>query len=360
MRILIAATVLAVALPTLATAQGMRDAAVIIAPQMTNYTIGTGASKRTISQTAIPIVFVLPFTDRFSMDVTTAYAISDVTSGGASVSKINGLTDTQVRANISVGSDAVIFTVGLNLPTGQYTIPPEQQDAAGQIGNDFLNYPVSSMGNGFAGTGGIAFARPVGSWNVGAGASVRKSTEFAAFEVSSAEYRFTPADEFRLRLSMDRPVGQGQVDFGLSYSAFGEDVADTTSYSTGDRLIATGSWSFPVRSANLFLSGWNLYRMEGQRLGGVSPKENVANISAGLSFTVKQVVVQPNIETRLWQVDGARAGNLVNLGMRLRVDAGKFTLYPSAGYSIGTLYSTVDGTGTDVTGVRGSLTLRWN
>ena len=360
MRTLVAASLLAVALPALAPAQGLGDAAVILAPNATSYTIGTGATKRTISQTAIPLVFVIPFSDRFSVDLTTAYAVSDVIADGSSASAIKGLTDTQIRANFSVGSDALLFTVGVNLPTGQYTIPESQQEAAGQIGNDFLNYPISSMGNGFAGTGGIAFARPIGNWNLGAGASVRKSTEFAAFSVASSEFRFTPADEYRVRVGLDRPVGDGQVDFGVSYSAFGADFADTTSYSTGDRIIASGSWSFPVRSADVFLSGWNLYRLPGQQLGGDAPKENVANVNLGVSFDVKSVLVQPNVETRLWQVDGVKAGNLLNTGVRLRITAGSFLLLPSFGYSIGNLYSTLDGSATDVTGMRGSLTIRWN
>jgi hypothetical protein len=360
-RTFIGASVLAAALPALAPAQGLRDMAVILAPHFTSYAIGSDATKRTITQTAIPIVFSLPFTERFTMDVTTAYAVSDVIAGGQSVSAIKGLTDTQVRGNYSFADETVVFTVGLNLPTGQYTIAEGQAAAAGQIGNDFLNYPISSMGNGLAGTGGVAFARAMGDWNFGAGASMRKSSEFAAFGNGTSEFRFTPADEYRLNIGVDRPVGDGQLQFGLSYSAFGEDIAaDTTAYSTGDRIIATGSWSFPVRNTSVFLSGWNLYRLAGEQFAGDAPKENVANLNAGVSITAREVLIQPNVELRLWQVGGVKAGNLFNTGVRLRFDAGSFTLLPSFGYSIGNLYDTTNGVGTDVTGMRGSLTIRWN
>lgn len=352
-------SLLAVALPSLAPAQGLSNMAVIVAPHSTAYTIGTGATKKTVSQTAIPIVFSLPFTERFSMDITTAYAISDVISGGSATSSIKGLTDTQVRGNFSFANQTVVFTAGFNLPTGQYTIPEGQTEAAGQIGNDFLNYPISSMGNGLAGTGGVAVARTLGDWNVGAGASMRKSTEFAAFSVASTDYRFTPADEYRVNVGVDRPVGDGQVQLGLSYSAFGNDFADATSYSTGDRLIATGAWNFPVRNANVFLSGWNLYRMAGQQLGGPAPKENVANLNAGVSITAREVLIQPNLEIRLWQIGGVKAGNMLNTGVRLRLNAGSFVLFPSFGYSIGNFFDTGSGAATDVTGMRGSLTVRW-
>ncbi len=359
-RTLVVTALLSAALASPAAAQGLGSTAVIVAPHSTSYTIGSGATKRSISQTAIPLVFSLPFNERFSMDITTAYAVSDVIAGGQSQSSIKGLTDTQIRGNFTLADQAVVFTVGLNLPTGQYTIPEGQAEAAGQIGNDFLNYPISSMGNGFAGTGGVAYARAIGDWNFGAGASMRKSTEFAAFSVASSEFRFTPADEYRVNVGVDRPVGDGQVQFGLSYSAFGEDVADTTSYSTGDRLIATGSWSFPVRSASVFLSGWNLYRMTGEQFGGAAPKENVANLNAGVSFSAGAVLLQPNLELRLWQVDGVKAGNMINTGVRLRFGAGDFVLLPSVGYSIGNLYNIGTGAQTDVTGLRGSVTIRWN
>ncbi len=355
----LATLALAALLPATAVAQDAQPKALIIAPHLTSYTLGSGATKSTVSQMAVPMMVVLPFSERFSMDITTAFANSKVESGG-NTGTISGLTDTQLRANFSPTGGTLVFTVGLNIPTGQYTIPEDQQEAAGQIGNDFLNYPVSSMGNGLAGTGGVAYVRTLGSWNLGLGTSFRKSTEFAAFSVASSEFRFQPADEIRLQLGLDRPMGDGQVEFGVSYSAFGEDIADTTSYSTGDRLIATGSWTFPVKRTNVFLSAWNLYRMEGQRFGGDAPTENVANVNAGVSFDAGPVLLQPNVEVRLWQADGVKAGNLFNTALRARFGAGNFTFIPSVGFATGNIYDTGSGAATKISGLRSSLTIRWN
>lgn len=345
--------------PALA-AQGVAETAVIVQPTFTQFTFGSGAAKRTVSQVALPIAFGIPISERFSVDVTTSYASSDVSNDGASVSSISGITDTQLRANFRTGNDQLIVTIGINLPTGQYSVPEEQQEAAGQIGNDFLNYPISSMGNGFAGTGGVAFARPLGAWNLGAGASMRKSTEFAAFSVAATDFRFTPADEYRLRLSADRPVGDGQVSVGLTYSVFGEDLADATTYSTGDRFIASGGWSFPLAGKDIFLSAWNLYRLEGEQLGGPAPPENVFNLSGAMSIPIGEMLLQPNAEVRLWQVDGARAGNLLNLGARMRIQTSALAIYPQLGFSFGSIYSTADGAATSVSGLRASLTVRYH
>lgn len=362
---LVATASLAFAAPTANAQDWMQDAAIIAAPHFTQYTIGSGASERVVSQTAIPLVFVLPFTDRFSVDVTTAFASSQVKTGGTATSTLSGLTDTQIRGNFTLGNEMVVFTVGLNLPTGSYGVSDDKVEAAGQIGNDFLNYPISSMGNGFAGTGGVAVARALGAWNVGLGTSMRKSAEFSAFTQSNADFRFTPADEYRVHVRGDRPVGDGQVSFGLAYSAFGADALDTTTAgnqkttaSTGDRITATGMWMFPVEIGEVYLSGWNLYRLEGQQFGGDAPTENVASLNAALSTEVGDFLIQPSLEGRFWQVGGEKAGQLTSANVRMRLESGLFTMFPSVGYSIGSLYS--GGATVDVSGIRGSLTIRLN
>lgn len=356
----LAAVATAVALSGAPLDAQIANSSVLGAPTYTTLTFGSGASSRSVSQLAVPLVLIMPFGERFSVDVSTAYASSSVRADDSTTSEISGLTDTQIRANLRVGSDNVLLTVGLNVPTGQYSVPEAQQEAAGQIGNDFLFYPISSMGNGLAMTGGVAYVRPFGNWNIGAGVSGRKSTEFAAFSVASSEFRFTPADEYRLSLNADRPVGDGEMSLGLTYSAFGEDIADTTTYSTGDRIIATAGWSTPVRGGDLFLSAWNLYRLSGEVLGAEAPAENVFNVTAAYSLPLRSLLVQPNLETRLWQVGGVKAGNLTTVGVRLRVPVGTLGVFPAAGYSIGTLYSTDDGSATSVSGLRASLTVRLN
>ncbi|MHB1310364.1 MAG: hypothetical protein ACYC3L_00005, partial [Gemmatimonadaceae bacterium] len=172
------------ALPTLllaaafgtAQAQGLGDVTLAAIPQYVSMKIGTGASAKTVSQLSIPLVAVVPIGSKFNIDVATAYANSDVSTNGKTASSISGLTDTQVRANWTLGNDAAVITVGVNVPTGQYTIPEADAEAAGQIGNDFLIFPISSYGSGLSTTGGLALARSLGDWNLGIAGSFRKST----------------------------------------------------------------------------------------------------------------------------------------------------------------------------------------
>lgn len=344
-------------------AQALGDATVVAGPQVVSYKFGSGAAEKTVSQLAMPFAVIMPFGSRWTLDLSSSYAKADVKSPGGKSSSISGLTDTQLRGNLMLGDNTMVLTFGLNLPTGQYTVPEGQQEAAGQIGNDFLLYPVSSMGSGLATTGGIAAARTVGNWNVGFGGSFRVSSKFDAYQVASKVLRFTPGNEYRLRVGLDRPVGDGQVTLGLTYSKFGSDAADNTSYSTGDRALAQATLSIPVPSiplagAALSLTGWNLYRAAGQQIGGQSPWENVSDAIVGLGFRIGGLFIQPTIEGRFWQVAGNRAGTIANAGARLQFTAGALSFNPSVTYASGKLYSQSGGASTDVTGWKGVLLVR--
>jgi hypothetical protein len=341
-------------------AQDPSNTAVIVDPQFVSYQLGSGSTARTISQLGVPIAIIVPFSDRFNMDISTSYANSQVKTPGIESSSITGLTDTQVRGNFTIGDNAAIITLGVNLPSGQYKVPDGQQIAAGQIGNDFLIYPVTSMGNGLAATGGVGFAQALGSWNLGVGASFRYSTAFDAYQVQSTILRFTPGSEARLRIGLDRPVGDGSFNVSLTYSKFGNDQAADSTFGTGDRALVQSGLAVPIGgNRDLLFSLWDLYRAVGQQLGGVpSPSENVANLGVAMGFQLAGgLYIQPNIEERSWIYDNANAGLLTNVGVRLRFDWAGLSMNPSATYSLGSLYNT-GLPSTDLTGFKVALLIR--
>ena len=339
-------------------AQDPSSTAVILDPQYVSYQLGTGATARTVSQLGVPFAVIIPFSDRFNIDISSSYANSQVKVPGQATSTISGFTDAQVRGNLTLGDNAAVLTLGVNLPSGQYKVPDGQQAAAGQIGNDFLIYPVTSMGNGLAATGGIGFAQTLGTWNLGIGASFRYSTAFDAYQVQTSVLRFTPGNEARIRVGLDRPVGDGSFNVSVTYSKFGKDQADSTSFATGDRALAQSALAVPMGSgSDLLLSAWDLYRGVGQQLGASSPWENVGNAGVAIGFQMGDLYVQPNIEERIWNVDGNKAGLLTNAGVRLRFALAGLSVNPSATYSFGSLY-TIGQPATDVTGFKASLLIR--
>lgn len=358
----LAAGALALA-PAALDAQALLDRSVRTGPQVVSYTFDGAAGDRTISQFAFPIAIAVPLFNRLSVDLATAYA--NVTFDDATEERsISGLTDTQLRASYTFGADNVVLTMGLNLPTGQETVDFETEGApAGLIGNDFLAFPVSNMGTGFAGTGGIAFARQAGSWNVGAGASFRRTVEFEPFAQTATiqSVRFQPGDEYRFRAGADRALGAGSLALGVTYFKFGEDDAGGTTYSSGDRVLGQVGYVRPFGGTTLALAAWDLYRAEGELVGDTpAPTENILNLGAALGFRVGQrAALEPNVEWRRWTRDGDAAGSLGLFGVRARLDAGRLSFIPSASLAAGSVPAFGDGGEDGLSGWRGVLTIQW-
>ena len=153
-------------------------------------------------------------------------------------------------------------------------------------------------------------------------------------------------------------MGDGSFNVSVTYSKFGKDQADSTSFATGDRALAQSALAVPMGSgSDLLLSAWDLYRGVGQQLGASSPWENVGNAGVAVGFQAGDLYIQPNIEERIWNVDGNKAGLLTNVGVRLRFEWAGLSVNPSATYSIGSLY-TIGQPATDVTGFKASLLIR--
>lgn len=362
----------ALAAPSLQ-AQSVFDSEFRLAPQFVQYKVKSAADE-TITELAIPAFVVVPFGSRFTLDIGTSFARARVQSGNT-VSEISGLTDTQVRGNLTLGSDFVVLTAGVNLPSGKASVDANEVTAAGRIGSDFLAFPISNMGTGFAGTAGIAVARPFGDWNVGFGGAMRRSNSYDPGAIAAQPLRFQPGDEYRARLGVDRPVRSGRLSLGVTYSAFGDDDAGGSVYNTGDRVIAQAVLTSILAGNDMTLAAYNVFRSPGKYASGdPSGRENIANVFLSVGLRPMGRLVEPSIELRHWlqNVPGSTSGSvtiadrsqsnvLATLGLRTNFAVGGFSALPSVGYTVGSL-STVDAaqrpTTTELTGYRASLTIR--
>jgi hypothetical protein len=366
----ITASLAGLALASTAGAQSISDAEYRLAPQWTQYRIDAPVDA-TVSELAIPLFVSLPVGSRASVDVGTAYARARVTSG-TEHSDIAGLTDVQLRAQYTLGSDRVVLTGGINLPTGNASVSADQLAAATLIGSDFLAFPVSNMGTGLAVTGGAAMAYPLGAWNLGAGASIRRSRAYEPFDVPGESFRYQPGNEVRLRLGIDRPVAEGRVAFGATYAAFGRDDADGYAYNTGDRLIALGELTGRLGAQDYTVAAYNVFRAPGSFASGDrAGRENIANLFLSLGIHTLGTVVEPSVELRHWlqnvyddSIGPARSQSsaLATIGLRARIDAGRLELFPSGGYTALGRLATTDDAGLPVqahlTGFHLSLVVR--
>ena len=355
-------------------AQSLFDTELRLAPQYQSYQVHAPADE-TIAELAIPLFVSIPAGSRLSFDVGTAYARARVTSG-ATRSEINGLTDTQLRAIYTFGGDFVVLTAGVSLPTGQSRVSLEQLVAAGRIGNDFLAFPVSNMGTGLAATGGIAVARPIGDWSIGAGVSMRRSRAYEPFDVPGQSFRYQPGNEVRGRIGVDRPVASGRLALGVTYAAFGREDAGGSAYNTGDRVIAQGSLTGLVGEHEWTVAAYNVFRAPGEYASGDrAGRENVANLFLSLGVRALGTMLEPSLEVRHWrqhvfdlpagdgaEIERTQSSQLATLGLRARVSAGAFVLFPSAGYTFLGRLATQDESGVpvsaDLSGFRLGLVVR--
>ncbi|HEY9227281.1 MAG TPA: hypothetical protein VIP11_11575 [Gemmatimonadaceae bacterium] len=347
-------------------AQSPFDIGARIAPQFHSYRISS-PTNTTISEFAIPLFVTIPVAPRLSFDVGTSYASARVEQTGTrkTTSDISGLTDTQIRANLTLGNDFIILTGGVNLPTGQAQVLDDQLPAASLIGSDFLSFPISNMGTGFGGTGGVAMARPVGDWNFGLGFSMRQSAEYEPFKLTTGSaMRYQPGNEYRGRIGLERPVGTGHFMVGLTYSKFGDDDLEGSVYNTGDRYLSQLDFNNDVAGGRLSISGWNLFRMKGTLVDGSTlDRENITN--AALSYGVplgSSAVLEPNVEGRSWlQGGGASTSFMGTLGVRLALSVGGFSILPGGGFSFGQIAAAeASGVNTtaSLTGFHGTLAIR--
>jgi hypothetical protein len=345
-------------------AAGAQSPGVRVSPQFVQYKIGA-PSENTISEMSVPVFAFVPLTRMLRIDVGTAFAsarVTSISSGQSVESSISGLTDTQIRATLNMGTDFVVLTAGVNVPTGRATAAPEEQAAASLIGNDFLVFPISSMGSGLGGTGGLAIAHPLGDWNVGAGFSVRHSMPFDPFEdAAGAKLRYTPGDEMRGRVGVDHPYGTGRVSLGVTYSKFTDDDIEGSIYNTGDRLLTQGYVANSLGAGSYLLSAWNLFRASGTRVDGTaSGTEDIGDVSASYGFDLGAGRIEPGLGVRTWMQADAPLSIQSTISLRYEQPFAGLVLSPSAGFTIGRV-ATAGGDAnatSGLTGFRAQLTIR--
>jgi hypothetical protein len=361
--IIVAVATLFLAHPALS--QSVFDIGARMAPQFNSYSLGTPSNTK-ISEFALPLFVLVPVNQHLSFDVGTSFARSQVdqtASGKTTTSTISGLTDTQLRGNYVLGNDFVVLTAGVNLPTGKSTVTSEQQLAASLIGSDFLSFPISSMGTGFGGTGGVALARPVGDWNLGLGLSLRKSAQYDPYDMSGGPaLHYQPGNEYRARAGVDRAFGTGRATLGVTYSTFGNDNLAGSLYNTGNRWLSQASIDNTIGVGHLSAYAWNLFRTSGTLAdSSFLGHENILDGAVAYGVNVGPALVEPNVEGRMWTQEGVSTSMLTTLGVRTQMSVMGFTILPSVGYSLGRL-AAVDPAGlgatATLTGFHGTLSIR--
>lgn len=364
-----------------ASAQAQQGSSLGAGAQVQSYTFGEGLGVERATLYLAPLAYRQPFGSRLSVDLYGAYARGEVVLGAGdsdTTYSLSGVVDTKVRANWAATPWAV-FSLALNLPTGNSGHSTEEAVVASILANDLLGFREANWGVGFGLTSGVATAYRVGEWGVGVGASYRLANEFEPRSDTTLSY--SPGDEARLRVAVDRTVAGNKLTAGFSLQRFSTDQLDqrdlfqagnrwrgdvTYSFRTGRAATWTaylsdvwrerGDLNLDVVDQNGAVVGDTLVRTGHQNLliGGVA---GAINVSPALS-------VRPAADVRVQtRSEGGGTGWLAGVGAdfpyRLRAD---LSIIPQVRVQGGELDAAAQDGSTTVHSLLGAelgLTVRW-
>jgi hypothetical protein len=317
-----------------------------------------GLGAKSVSEIAVPLGVAIPVGRRFSFDAGTYVVSAQRKAETGETATISGLTDVSVRGSYQVIPDAVALTVSVNLPTGQASLDSDQLLVAGATATDLIPFPVTSFGSGVNVTSGLAVAVPVSGWAVGFAGSFRYNGDYEP--LADTAITLTPGAEYRLRVGVDRIVGQGRVSLGVTYSTFSRDEFGVDQVNGGQRFITQASWSFPVGNHNVSLFVWDIARSADSTVTGTTSvpgaRENTVAIGAITSLRTGRNTLRPAVEfRRSWRGETSLTpyGSLFSIGARYFMQASdRFTIVPGLRLDVGSI------TGVGLTGFSGSLTVR--
>jgi len=335
--------------------------------QFKGYSFGDGAEFEKISQVAVPIAMIFPVTSRFSFDIGASYAMTSTTTASDGDHSVNGFTDTQLRGTYTLGRDAAVISLVVNLPTGT-KLDSADAITAGAAASNFLLFPVNSYNNGLSFTGGAGLARRAGAWGIGLAGSFRWNAEYQPYTGDLNNINYEPGVEGRLRLGADRNIGQARLRLGITWSSFGDDVYSgagvgaATSYKPGQRFVAEAAYAFPGLGGTVSAYVWDYYRMTGETDDAVN--DNGENILTG-GFMARMpmgpnTTFEPGVEGRYWSYNqGDGGGSVVGLAAGIRHRLGdNLSLVPNVRAEFGSL-NLVGGGSSSLTGIGGSVLIRY-
>ena len=328
------------------------------------YDFDAGLGSESIRQVAFPFAAVIPLTDRFSVDVGTAYATTTVAGSGGAEESFSGLTDTQVRMAYVFGRDVVVASLLVNLPTGDQSISLTKFAVVGAASSNFLSFPVPAYGTGTWATGGVAAAFPAGAWTLGVAASARVSGSYEPFTDSGDDFTYDPGIETRLRLGVDRLVGSSRLTAGFTFSTFGTDdfrsIGTSTvsgTYQPGNRYIGQLALISPVGSGTVSTYAWDYYRSASGGTSGIPNSENVLTAGATGSWPLGPALrLEPLAEARFWAPEGG-TGRLFGGGLSLVIPIGDLEIVPGGRFDAGSVDNEA-GASVGVTGWEATMSVK--
>ncbi|MGH7648838.1 MAG: hypothetical protein ACREND_12020 [Gemmatimonadaceae bacterium] len=320
----------------------------------------SGASVKDATELTVPITAFVPL-GPVAFDVYTAWMHGSVTLRGAGspTQTIDGLTDTYLRGAVHLAGDALLATVGVNVPTGKTTLDTDELGALQVLGAPALRYQTPVLGTGWGGTAGLVYTMHSGTWSCGVGTSYEyrgqySPTQAQALGLGSGDFDLRPGQAIRVSLGSDGLVGQSDMSMSVASTFYTEDHVALTAGGTPPAPITlgpmfTGEWQLRAAAGgirDLTLFAFDRYRMQYKRDGVRVPGTdgNELEIGAGGSVplgarTAFVVGVRGRWHTGLSVDTSLPTAGIVSGGGDIGLSwlAGPFAFHPAIGGEIGRL-----------------------
>lgn len=286
-----------------------------------------------LSLMTVPLAGELALGDRLVLRLSGAWARALLIRADGSESTLAGFTDTEASAHIEIVPGMAALTAIAALPTGKRTLTHDEMFVAGAIAADLLPFAITNWGSGGGAGVALALTRPLGRYAAGIRAGWVIARSYSPLTDDAFEYR--PGDQLHLRAAIDRVIGRSaKVALQAGWQHFGADRGDERNlFQSGDRWQVVGTVNFALRSASaLVYAGW-LDRGEGEFAEPIEllPAQQLFYAGAGLRTLAGGIALQPSLDLRLLQSDGAdRTGWVLGVGSSFEF-AGGGTIWAPTG-----------------------------
>lgn len=197
-------------------------------------TYGAATVVKSATQMLFPVSVTVPLATQWTFDAASVYSTGEAKFAGTpSSAKLSGLGDVRLRVSGKLSGDALVLTLGANLPTGIHDLNDEQITALGVLAAPALGIYLPGISSGPSQTVGLVSAHRVEDLSYAFGLSYEKRSAYspvAALSSGLSSPKFDPGDAIHLSVGGDRLIGEHSFSLAA--------VADLY---TNDQLVASGA-----------------------------------------------------------------------------------------------------------------------
>ncbi|UCE23451.1 MAG: hypothetical protein JSU74_09100 [Candidatus Zixiibacteriota bacterium] len=209
-------------------------------------------NETTISQSYLPIAGFVPLRDNLEATIFIANSSSAMEVAGLE-NTVSGLTDARIQVSQALSNDRILISGGLNLPTGKTKLDfVEEWGVIELLSQDFLDFPVRRLGEGFGFNLLVGGATKVGDFRVGGGAMYRYAGEYQPYEQSGD---YDPGDVFSVNGGGDLHKGSMTWSANIVYTAYATDKLDGVKTFKQSQQLALSA-SGVHKGDPVTISGW--------------------------------------------------------------------------------------------------------